>query len=123
MLADASETIVRSKRTRNKQEIADIVGDVINMRLSGGQLDESKLTVSDLKVVREVFVNSLQGVFHPRIAYPAAPATLTQEAAQIAAQDVNAPPPLSNPAALPEPSSPPVAPSIAPRMPASEGQP
>lgn len=126
MLADASETIVRSKRTRNKQEIADIVADVINMRLAGGQLDESQLTVSDLKVVREVFMTSLQGVFHPRLAYPSAPATLTQEAAKIAAQDVNAPGLLSGAAALPEPPSgpsvPPVTPPIAPRMPASEGQ-
>ncbi|MCC7209005.1 MAG: HDIG domain-containing protein [Anaerolineae bacterium] len=125
MLADAAETIVRSKRTRNKQEIADIVADVINMRLAGGQLDESKLTVSDLKVVREVFMTSLQGVFHPRIAYPAPPSTLTQEAARIAAQDVNAPPPLSNPAALAEPPSKPVAPPVGPvgpRVPASEGQ-
>jgi putative nucleotidyltransferase with HDIG domain len=85
MLADTSETIVRSKRTRNKQEIADIVAEVIQMRLSAGQLDESNLTVNDLKVIREVFVSSLQGVFHPRIVYPPAPATLTQEVKEKAA--------------------------------------
>jgi putative nucleotidyltransferase with HDIG domain len=122
MLADAAETIVRAKRTRNKQEIADIVADVINMRLSGGQLDESQLTVSDLKVIREVFMSSLQGIFHPRIVYPAAPTTLTQEAAQIASQDVNAPPPLSGPVEHSEPASAHAAPPLGPRVPAREGQ-
>jgi putative nucleotidyltransferase with HDIG domain len=122
MLADAAETIVRAKRTRNKQEIADIVADVINMRLSGGQLDESQLTVSDLKVIREVFMSSLQGIFHPRIVYPTAPTTLTQEAAQIASQDVNAPPPLSGPVEHSEPASAHAAPPLGPRVPAREGQ-
>jgi hypothetical protein len=32
-----------------------------------------------LKTIQEVFVSSLQGVFHPRIAYPALPPRDTQE--------------------------------------------
>lgn len=79
MLADASETIVRSRRTRDKQEIADIIEDLIQLRLTCGQLDESGLTIKELKVIKEVFVNTLQGVFHPRIIYPAPPKTHTQE--------------------------------------------
>jgi putative nucleotidyltransferase with HDIG domain len=73
MLADASESIIRSKRTRDKDEIANTVQEIIQSRLNGGQLDDSGLTVSDLKVIQEVFVSSLQGVFHPRINYPATP--------------------------------------------------
>ena len=70
MLADASESIVRAKRPRNKQEIEEIVAEIIEFRMAEGQLDNSNLTVSDLHVIREVFVSTLQGVFHPRIVYP-----------------------------------------------------
>lgn len=78
MLADTSESVIRSRRSRDKQEIADTVSEIIRLRLSSGQLDESGLTVNDLRVIQEVFVSSLQGIFHPRIPYPAAP-RLTQE--------------------------------------------
>ena len=35
-----------------------------------GQLDDVDLTLHDLQLIRESFVNTLKGVFHPRIAYP-----------------------------------------------------
>jgi putative nucleotidyltransferase with HDIG domain len=79
MLADTSESVIRSKRTRDKQEIADIIHEIVQSRLVDGQLDESGLTINDLKTIQEVFVSSLQGVFHPRIAYPALPPRDTQE--------------------------------------------
>lgn len=78
MLADMSESIIRAKRPRNKQEIEEIVRDIVSSRMADGQLDESGLTINDLKIIREVFVSTLQGVFHPRIAYPPNPIT-TQE--------------------------------------------
>lgn len=70
MLADASESIVRAKRPRTKQEIEDIIVSIIESRVAEGQLDNTPLTMNDLKVIREVFVSTLQGVFHPRIVYP-----------------------------------------------------
>jgi cyclic-di-AMP phosphodiesterase PgpH len=80
MLADASETIVRAKRIRDKAEIAKTVAEIIQMRQDGTQLDDSGLTVGDLHVIREVFVETLQGVFHPRIVYPTMPPkNITQE--------------------------------------------
>jgi putative nucleotidyltransferase with HDIG domain len=81
MLADSSESIVRAKRPQTKQEIEDIVLDIIESRISESQLDSSGLTINDLKVIREVFVSTLQGVFHPRIVYPATP--VPGEAAQV----------------------------------------
>lgn len=71
MLADTSESTIRAKRPRSTQEIETIVNDIIESRVQDGQLDESSLTVGDLKIIREVFVSTLQGVFHPRIDYPA----------------------------------------------------
>jgi membrane-associated HD superfamily phosphohydrolase len=75
---------VRAKRTRNKQEIADVVHELVETRLAAGELDESDLTVSELKIIQDVFVTSLQGVFHPRIAYPTTPRS-TQEMAALPA--------------------------------------
>ncbi|MFN7210580.1 MAG: HDIG domain-containing metalloprotein [Aggregatilineales bacterium] len=89
MLADTSESVIRSKRTRDKQEIADIVHEIIHSRLLEGQLDESGLTINDLKVIQEVFVSSLQGVFHPRISYPALPPRETQEVKTLPATTLN----------------------------------
>ncbi|MFN8418891.1 MAG: HDIG domain-containing protein [Anaerolineae bacterium] len=99
MLADTCESVVRAKRPQSKQEIEQIVSEIFQGRLSDGQLDQSRLTLNDLQVIREVFVSTLQGIFHPRIAYPPNP-TQTQEmrAVQVPAQ---LPPPA--PPALPIP--------------------
>lgn len=93
MLADTCESVVRAKRPRNKQEVASIVNEIFLGRLNERQLDESNLTLNDLNVVREVFISTLQGVFHPRIAYPAPGQTQEMKAVAI-------------PAALPSSTSP-----------------
>ncbi len=69
MLADSCESTVRARRPQNKQEIADVVKYVFDTRMDEGQLDQSGLTLNDLSVIQRVFVETLQGVFHPRIAY------------------------------------------------------
>jgi putative nucleotidyltransferase with HDIG domain len=71
MLADASESVTRARRPHNRQEIEAIIAEVIDMRIAEGQLDDSHLTVSELKIIAEVYVTTLLGVFHPRINYPA----------------------------------------------------
>jgi putative nucleotidyltransferase with HDIG domain len=70
MLADGCEARVRSAEPRSVQEIADIVADTIKARLDSGQLDESDLTLRDLKEIQAAFVSVLKGVFHPRVKYP-----------------------------------------------------
>ena len=85
MLADSSESIVRAKHPQTTQEIEDIVRDIIDSRIAEGQLDASLLTLNDLKVIREVFVSTLQGVFHPRIVYPTLPNATTPAPVQLPA--------------------------------------
>ncbi len=70
MLADSCESTTRARRPQNKQEIEDIVREIVDARIADAQLDVSFLTMNDLHVIREVFVATLQGVFHPRINYP-----------------------------------------------------
>lgn len=72
MLADSCESTVRARRPQNKQEIADVVKYVFDTRMDEGQLNQSGLRLNDLSVIQRVFVETLQGVFHPRIAYTSA---------------------------------------------------
>ena len=70
MLADGSEARVRSERPQTEAELDRIVKSVIEGRIADGQLDDVDLTLHDLQLIRESFVNTLKGVFHPRIEYP-----------------------------------------------------
>lgn len=73
MLADGCESSVRARRPQSKLDIQETVDYIFETRLREGQLDDSGLTLNDLRVLRETFLTALQGVFHPRIAYPGSP--------------------------------------------------
>ncbi len=70
MLADGSEARVRSAEPASVEDIERIIAETIKNRLDEGQLDESDLTLRDLKEIQEAFVSVLKGVFHPRVKYP-----------------------------------------------------
>lgn len=70
MLADSCESTVRAVKPTNKGEIAEIVGRIFDSRARDGQLDNAHLTLDDLATIREIFIEMLQAVFHPRINYP-----------------------------------------------------
>jgi putative nucleotidyltransferase with HDIG domain len=70
MLADSCEAAVRSRKPARKQDIADTVQQIIDSKIQTGQLDESGLTLNDIRAIRKIFVEMLQAVFHPRINYP-----------------------------------------------------
>ena len=71
MLADSCEAVVRSSRRREPETIDSLIDGVLAERLSERQLDESDLTLRDLRAVGESFKLTLGGVYHPRIEYPA----------------------------------------------------
>ena len=70
MLADCCEAAVRSARPASAEEVAEIVGRIIDQRVGDGQLSECDLTLRDLGTIRGTFISALKGVFHPRIRYP-----------------------------------------------------
>lgn len=88
MLADGCESSVRARRPQSKEHIEETVNYIFDERLEEGQLDESGLTLNDLHALRETFLAALQGVFHPRIAYPGTPSqkALPAEAAASATE-------------------------------------
>ncbi|MFC1959216.1 HD family phosphohydrolase [Chloroflexota bacterium] len=81
MLADSCESAVRARRPRQKQDVEDTVEYIFELRMRDHQLDDSGLTLRDLSEIKQVFVETLQGVFHPRIAY-------AKEVLQLTALDV-----------------------------------
>jgi putative nucleotidyltransferase with HDIG domain len=74
MLADCCEGASRAAAMHNRNlsraDLEAIVVQLIAERVDDGQLDDSSLTFRDVKVVQESFIETLVGVFHPRIAYP-----------------------------------------------------
>jgi putative nucleotidyltransferase with HDIG domain len=70
MLADGCEARVRSQEPESNEEMAEIIADSVKSKLAEGQLDESDLTLRDLKEIEIAFLNVLKGVFHPRVKYP-----------------------------------------------------
>lgn len=70
MLADSTEAAVRAASDRSREQLDSIVESVINERVTEGQLDESDLTLRDLRTIAESFKMTLRAVYHPRIEYP-----------------------------------------------------
>src|SRR5512139_3941470 len=70
MLADGCEAAVRANRPGGPDQLNEIIRKVIGDRVAWGQLDECPLTIADLDKVRESFVTTLQGMYHPRLRYP-----------------------------------------------------
>jgi membrane-associated HD superfamily phosphohydrolase len=71
MLADSAEATVRSSSDKSPERIDAIVDEVFNERLVEGQLDESDLTLRNLRDLSNSFKATLRAMYHPRIEYPA----------------------------------------------------
>lgn len=86
MLADSVEATVRAKAqhgkllsaktqpngsngTADKQTLENLVSSIIDERIRSGQLDDSLLTLQDIARIRQAFISSLQGIYHPRVEY------------------------------------------------------
>jgi cyclic-di-AMP phosphodiesterase PgpH len=88
MLADSVEATVRSKAQNGKilstrdehangngrghnglQTLEELVTSIIDERIHSGQLDECDLMVKDIARIRQAFISTLQGIYHPRVDY------------------------------------------------------
>ena len=70
MLADSTEAVVRASDDRSPERIGQLVDEVISERVAEGQLDESDLTLRDLRTIAESFKQTMRAVYHPRVQYP-----------------------------------------------------
>jgi hypothetical protein len=98
MLADAVEAAVRAAASNNRlfravpdgsnrhmesEHLREFVHNIIQARVDDGQLDECPLTYTDVRTVENTFVQILEGIYHPRVEYPAQAGTPTSETPSI----------------------------------------
>jgi membrane-associated HD superfamily phosphohydrolase len=70
MMADGCEAAVRSVRPQDAKALEELVRSLIGKMIAAGQLNVAPLTLQEIDTIASSFVNTLQGVFHPRIRYP-----------------------------------------------------
>lgn len=70
MLADSCEARARAELPKDEEELRILVKKTIDYAQREGQLDNTNLTLKDLSVIANTFVNSLRNQYHPRIQYP-----------------------------------------------------
>ncbi len=70
MLADSVEARAKVESHPNPNRFRVMVHEEIQKRLLDGQLDESDLTLNDLRVIEDSFVRTLTTMYHGRIKYP-----------------------------------------------------
>ncbi|MBN1250005.1 MAG: HDIG domain-containing protein [Anaerolineae bacterium] len=70
MLADSSEAATRARRPSTPEELDEVVEFIFKQRMDDGQMDECPITMAELDVVKQAYVDLLRGAFHPRAEYP-----------------------------------------------------
>ncbi len=70
MLADGSESAVRSIEDPDPTKVENVIDKIIKGRINDGQLDNSPITFSDIDKIKEAFISILLGQHHRRIRYP-----------------------------------------------------
>ena len=70
MLADAIEGASRSLEKPTPQRIEDLVEELVAQRIADHQLDDSGLSLKELRKASETFIFTLKTMLHSRISYP-----------------------------------------------------
>jgi cyclic-di-AMP phosphodiesterase PgpH len=70
MLADAIEAASRTLTESNPVKIRGLIRTIVDDCLNDGQLDQTDLTLSDIRNISEAFLRVLANIFHQRIDYP-----------------------------------------------------
>lgn len=69
-VADSVEAAVRSMKEPTSEKIKKLVDSIVEDKLKDGQFDECDLTMKELKTVKHIMCETLNGIFHSRIEYP-----------------------------------------------------
>lgn len=70
MLADACESTVRAMNDPEPGKIENVINNLINYRISDGQLNDAPITFADITKIKQSFLASLVMQHHKRIRYP-----------------------------------------------------
>ena len=70
MMADSSEAAVRSIKDLTRDKIEDMVRKVVKGKIDEGQFEECNITLNEIEIIINSFINVLTGIYHDRIEYP-----------------------------------------------------
>lgn len=70
MIADAVEAASRTLVEPSELKIRTLIRTIVEDCLQDGQLDQTDLTLSDLRLVADSFLRVLSNIFHTRVDYP-----------------------------------------------------
>lgn len=73
MLADATEARVRADHPQNEEALKELITSIATQRMNYGYLQDCDLTFHDLTKIADSFTDSMRGIYHPRLQYPAPP--------------------------------------------------
>ncbi len=102
MLVDSIEAASRTIWPPEQKKFEEMIQKIVFAKLQSGQLDESGLTIEDLRIMTSRMASTLVNMYHGRIKYPwqreSERATLTQApVAKEEANDAKAEPPRAEP--------------------------
>lgn len=70
MLADSVESATRALQDPTAERVRDLIENLVDAKIADGQLDESPLTLREIRQIKEQFIKVLSGIYHHRIDYP-----------------------------------------------------
>ncbi len=82
MIADSVEAASRSLSNPTRENLAELVDKIMEGKISEGQLNESPLTLNDLRIIKESFLEALISTYHLRPKYPSKQQTQKLEKSQ-----------------------------------------
>ena len=70
MLCDGLEAAARTLSQPTPEKLSELVEKMVKHNLDDGQLDDSGLSLRDIKVIKQTLCTALQNIYHARIEYP-----------------------------------------------------
>jgi putative nucleotidyltransferase with HDIG domain len=70
MLADSVESATRALQDPTPERIRSLIENIVDSKVADAQLDESALTLREIRQIKEQFIKVLSSVYHHRIDYP-----------------------------------------------------
>ena len=70
LIADTIEAASRAMKDPTYNKLKNLIGKLVDDKVSEGQLSHCPLTFRDLQLIKQAFLTILAGVYHSRIEYP-----------------------------------------------------
>jgi len=70
MLADSIEAASRSLDKKDNEAFKNLIEKIFEQKIAARQLDSAPLTFKDITMLKEIFLEKLQNIYHVRINYP-----------------------------------------------------